>query len=166
MSSGSGSASGVIAPPDPVTPVAGPASTIIAHGGRATGLVNPPSDPGSSLLSAAQLASMRATVAATLPWFAEVLADTQTQNSDDDQADSWNAIVVYPCDIEFIGAVEETSTGAQIQAVGGYLITLPWGARVVPENRLRINGVVYEVRNRADNWTDQTALYVTAEEVR
>jgi hypothetical protein len=132
-------------------------------------LSQPPAQPG--FLTDAQLASLQGTVQRSLPWFATVLTDTQTKDADDDQTDSWLPTAVYNCDIEFMDPQEEVTVGGQLQAVGGYLVTLPWNAVVDPKQRLQISspygqGVLYEIRNDQYNWTDQSAVYVIVEEVR
>ena len=117
-------------------------------------------------LTAAQLASLQGTVLRSLPWTCIVLENTQTKNQDDDEADLWQPKVVYNCDVEYLmQAGEESTVAGQLQAISGYLVTLPFDAVVNPENRLSVNGIVYEVRNTNDNWTDETAVYVIAEKV-
>jgi len=124
----------------------------------------PKAQPG--FLTDAQLASLRGTVTRTLPWFATVLKNTPTRDAEDDLQDDWSTpIAIYNCDIEFVTDGREMPVGGQMVAVGSYLITLPWNAVVEPDQRLSINNRVYEINNRFDNWTDQAAVYVDAEEV-
>lgn len=141
------------------------ASDILAAGVLvAPGSLAPPAlQPG--MLTAAQLASIQQTVLLSLPWLGYVQENTETRDEARDLVSSWEDVRVYNCDVELMSDTEEIPVAMKEQAVGSYLVTLPYNAVIQPENRIRINGTTYEIQNRLTNWTDQAAVFVSAEEV-
>lgn len=129
-----------------------------------SGLTIPDLMPG--MLTVAQLASIRRTILQSLPWLGYVQENTETRDEARDLQSDWNDVRVYNCDVELVTDAEEIPVAMKEEAVGSYLVTLPYNAIIQPENRIRINGVTYEIRNRLTNWTDQAAVFVSAEEVR
>lgn len=122
--------------------------------------------PQPGFLTAAQLASIQKVVLITLPWVCVIKRKTLAPDGFGDQTESWSTVQVTNCDVEMMTSKGETPVGDQLRSDASYLITLPWNAQVEANDQLVVNGTTYEVQNRFTNWTDQSAVYVTAEEVK
>lgn len=100
-----------------------------------------------TLLSARELASMRATMAASLPDTCVIQRKTLTADGQGGRSEAWAAAGTVACRIaplQVRGQAEVAAAGRVLET-GDFIATLPNGTDVRAVDRLVSGGVTYEV---------------------
>ena len=96
------------------------------------------------MLSAAQIASMRATSLASLPDTAAVSRVTRTSDGAGGYTEAWATVATVPCRIASTGGAE-AAIAAKLTATTTATVTLPALTDVAPADRLVVGSRTFEV---------------------
>lgn len=99
---------------------------------------------GTGYLAAAELASMRAALLASLPDRCTIRRNSPTSDGQGGETEAWGDGVSYACRL-VRRAVRETREGDRPAGEGRWLLLLPFDATVRAQDRVEIRGTEYEV---------------------
>lgn len=115
-----------------------------------------------TLLTAAELASMRATQAQAWPDVATHLTPTSTANAVGEGVITWGtAETAIPCRLAPMqGFTRISSVATETATVPNWVVTMAYDGVVNPGDRLVIGSRTYEVFNVSDDFAWRTAIRV------
>lgn len=101
----------------------------------------------------------------TLTNICEVLANVSQPDGMGGATDNWVVIGTYPCAITPKTPIMEREEADKVTAVGIYDFQLPSSAIVDPGDRLRFDGILYEVQDRDSALPGVAIIHVRARRV-
>ncbi len=117
------------------------------------------------MLSAAELAGMRAAQEAALPDTCHIRVRTKISDGQGGSTETWSTVVTA-CRIRPMSNEQVQRFADRLVGVSGWVITLPYGTAVALGDQVRLDGVDYEVVGTNDGESLQTALRVYATRAR
>lgn len=118
------------------------------------------------MLTAAELAALRAVQAEALPDECSVMRATETETADGGVSHSRAAVATVACRLGALGrSGEERVIAERLSAVTGYVVTLPAETDVRAEDRLTIGARTFEVAAVLATGAWETARRVAAVEI-
>jgi hypothetical protein len=95
---------------------------------------------------------------------AQILTKTVSYSDLNDEIEDWDPTdTIYPCRVTLqsdrqIGDEQDYGDADSISGQVDYIIKLPWDCPLTRLNRLRVNGIDYEVKATNGNHTDRLLL--------
>jgi len=97
------------------------------------------------MLSAAELASLRATLTTSLPGTVTVTRSSVTADGFGGQTEAWAAIGTVAARVSPTGNGQENITAGGVIAVAPWTVTMPYGTNITERDRLTYQGQTLEV---------------------
>ena len=97
------------------------------------------------MLSASELASLRATLTTSLPGTVTVTRSTATADGFGGQTEAWAAIGTVAARVSPYGNGQENITAGGVVAVAPWTVTLPYGTSISERDRVTYAGQTLEV---------------------
>lgn len=97
------------------------------------------------MISAAELASLRATLTTSLPGTVTVTRSSVTSDGFGGQTEAWAAIGTVAARVSPTGSGSESITAGGVVAVAPWTVTLPWGTDITERDRMAYGGQTLEV---------------------
>ncbi len=117
------------------------------------------------MLSATELAAMRATLNASLPDTAQVQTLTRTADGMGGYTESWTLGASYSCRLSSRGVPQEYLQQAAVQGAQYWMVTLPYNAAVTRQDRLIVGGKMLSIVGFQSGGAWETAKRVVCVEV-
>lgn len=117
------------------------------------------------MLTAEEMAQMRAVQEAALPNTAVILRFPLVSDGMGGYIDTWQPTGTAPCRVSSVNsrAYAETEQGLQLVSETRWVVTLPAGTEVSAKDQLQVGDVVYEVTevNAGEDWMTAVRAQVT-----
>ncbi len=119
-----------------------------------------------AMLTAAELTAMRATQAEALPDSGTITRATLSSDGAGGQSESWGTGSTVSCRLGRLGqSGEERAIAERLTGVTPFVVTVPTGTDIRPEDRITIAGRTFEVAAVLATGAWETALRVAVTEV-